>query len=413
MLGAVWLHLPVVAGDGGWEAAGFMSISYDQAVMADNPPVPTTLRAPRDRRFLVGPVTDFLCLGGITLLLFPIAFVLPEKEYAPVFLVGFLWAANLINHPHFAFSYQVFYENFRHKAFGPDNKRMLRARYVFAGIVVPVLLAAFLAYGVIGGNALLLGRSANLMGFLVGWHYVKQGYGMLMVDAALKRQFFDATEKKILLINSYALWLLTWLGGNWAFSQRKLWGIEYYMFHVPPALLTAAIGVAASTTIVMLIVLAVRWRANGGSLPVNGVVAYLVSLYAWMLLARYNALWLVMVPALHSLQYLLVALRYRLNRFQDETEAVELPRRSLLARVLPHRHQRRYAGFIVLGVILGATGFWGAPTFLQITVPYNQAALGATVFLFLFWIFINVHHYFLDNVMWRSENADVRKYLFS
>jgi hypothetical protein len=30
----------------------------------------------------------------------------------------------------------------------------------------------------------------------------------------------------------------------------------------------------------------------------------------------------------------------------------------------------------------------------------------------MFWIFINVHHYFLDNVMWRRENPDTGKYLF-
>jgi hypothetical protein len=34
------------------------------------------------------------------------------------------------------------------------------------------------------------------------------------------------------------------------------------------------------------------------------------------------------------------------------------------------------------------------------------------MFLFVFWICINVHHYFLDNVMWRRENPDTRKYLF-
>jgi hypothetical protein len=38
--------------------------------------------------------------------------------------------------------------------------------------------------------------------------------------------------------------------------------------------------------------------------------------------------------------------------------------------------------------------------------------LGSTLFLFTFWIFINIHHYFLDNVMWRRGNPEVSKYLF-
>jgi hypothetical protein len=30
----------------------------------------------------------------------------------------------------------------------------------------------------------------------------------------------------------------------------------------------------------------------------------------------------------------------------------------------------------------------------------------------MFYIFINVHHYFLDNVMWRRGNPDVQQYIF-
>lgn len=35
------------------------------------------------------------------------------------------------------------------------------------------------------------------------------------------------------------------------------------------------------------------------------------------------------------------------------------------------------------------------------------------MFLFVFWIFINVHHYFLDNVIWRAENPETRQHLFA
>lgn len=30
----------------------------------------------------------------------------------------------------------------------------------------------------------------------------------------------------------------------------------------------------------------------------------------------------------------------------------------------------------------------------------------------LFWVFINVHHYLLDTVMWRKGNPDVKRHLF-
>ena len=44
-------------------------------------------------------------------------------------------------------------------------------------------------------------------------------------------------------------------------------------------------------------------------------------------------------------------------------------------------------------------------------MPYDRGIFGSQMFLFMFAIFINVHHYFLDNVMWRRENPDIAKYL--
>ena len=37
----------------------------------------------------------------------------------------------------------------------------------------------------------------------------------------------------------------------------------------------------------------------------------------------------------------------------------------------------------------------------------------SAVFVFIFVMWINIHHYFIDNVIWRRDNEDVRKYLFA
>ena len=54
----------------------------------------------------------------------------------------------------------------------------------------------------------------------------------------------------------------------------------------------------------------------------------------------------------------------------------------------------------------------GAPLLLEALVTCNKEVLGSALFIFTFWIFINIHHYFLDNVMWRRGNTDVSKHLF-
>ena len=81
-------------------------------------------------------------------------------------------------------------------------------------------------------------------------------------------------------------------------------------------------------------------------------------------------------------------------------------------RLLPSLGNLRLTVFLVVGVLLGWLGFWGLPGWLNGSVDYDRGIFGPTVFLFVCWIFINIHHYFLDNVMWRRENPETRRFLF-
>ncbi|TIM61068.1 MAG: hypothetical protein E5Y58_33240, partial [Mesorhizobium sp.] len=130
------------------------------------------------QKYLFGPVADFLMLGGSAFLILPVLFFVPLK-YEGFVGATMLLLAHLINHPHFAHSYQLFYRNFGRKVRGDGYDKNLQVRYIFAGIVVPLIMGGFFAYGSIAGNARLLGYAGNAMAFFVGWHYVKQGYGML------------------------------------------------------------------------------------------------------------------------------------------------------------------------------------------------------------------------------------------
>jgi hypothetical protein len=368
--------------------------------------------AGRQQGYLFSPLVDFFCLGGSSLFVLPLLLLVPTEQYRASLAFVMLLLANVINHPHFAHSYQLFYRNFRSKVLGHEHNPVLRARYIFAGVIVPILLAAFFAISLLKSDTKLLGYAGNAMVFFVGWHYVKQGYGMLMVDAALKRRFFTQGDKKILLINSYVVWIASWLTANAQLATRELWGLTYYSIPVPQELLiacNAGVAVAGAATIWMF---ARRWRENGGTLPFNGVVAYVATLYMWMLFVRVDPLWLLVTPALHSLQYLVVVWRYESNYQKDQPGAMGQPNLTIFRAWLGKMHRLRLLAFSLAGLILGFVGFWAAPIALQQLVPHDREIFGATLFLFVFWIFINVHHYFLDNVMWRRDNPDVRRYLF-
>lgn len=361
--------------------------------------------------YLFHPVVDFLCLGGVSLFLLPVFLLLPDTT-RPEVLIGTLLLANAINHPHFAHSYQIFYRNFADKAFGADYAPKLKARYMFAGIAVPLALMAFFGIGMTQPDARMIGYGVNIMGFFVGWHYVKQGYGMLIVDSVLKRLYFDAKEKKAFLIHAYAVWAYSWMAANSLIAEKNYWGIRYYTFDIPDPVVHTALALVVLTGGMALWHLARKWQANGGSLPVNGLVAYVVTLYMWQAF-RIDPKFALVVPALHSLQYLLVVWRYQLNReaarapFGD-TSAIDSAR-----RFLPSLKLRRFAGFVAVGVGLGVLGFWALPMSLDAVVGYDNEVFGPRMFVFSFWIFINLHHYFLDNVMWRGENPDTRRYLFA
>lgn len=97
------------------------------------------------RGYLFHPIADFLCLGGGSLILLALMSIFLSADAQPTVALIALLLANVINHPHFAHSYQIFYRSFARKAFGRDQDPRLRARYMAAGIVVPMALAFFLA----------------------------------------------------------------------------------------------------------------------------------------------------------------------------------------------------------------------------------------------------------------------------
>ena len=458
-------------------------------------------------RSLHGPVVDFLLLGGGSfLVLGAFAAFWPRDEASRIALAGaMLFLAHFVNHPHFAHSYQIFYHGFARKAFPrarhqsahPDQpgdttpggekaplppgegfgvrgrrgstpeptpasspESALAARYRFAGIMVPAMLAAFFAVALAQGSAALLGLAANVMFFTVGWHYAKQGYGILMLDAARKGLRFAPDARRLLLWNTHLAWVTWWLFANDLLKAEELWGITYYFMDLPDPLLFGAAALVAVSTLAVARDLLALWRAER-TLPVNGLLAYLAAVYVWLTVGRLDPGLLFVVPFFHSLQYLAVIWRYQLNVEAnrrpstgdpaEETapltdEQGDFTRAGEKAPLPPGegfgvREKRApappspigvadttptappwkawlrsapagLARFILVGGALGFAGFWLAPVTIDALSGYDQAVFGATLFLFIGWTFINIHHYFIDNVIWRRENPETRRHLF-
>ena len=368
------------------------------------------VETPKKEKYLFHPIVDFLCLGGGSLLLFVLlAIFIPLEAATPAASVITLGLANLINHPHFAHSYQIFYQNFWQKISKSNPSKNLRIRYVVAGLIVPTTLAGFFSTSMGMNDAQMLSYGANIMLFFVGWHYVKQGYGMLIVDSVLKRKFFVDWEKKILLVNAYTCWIFFWLLTNWTISEQNIWGLKSSAFSIPIGILYSGGMVAAVTTGLTVSMLSRKRLIEKSLLPFNGLVAYFTSLYIWMAL-RIDPFFLFFVPVFHSLQYLVVVWRYQYNKTCFST--VNNPSSEIGTHTSSSTTLWKFVRFVAVGLGLGYLGFWGLPQFFDATILYNRTIFGGTAFMFIFWIFINIHHYFMDNVIWRRENPDTRRFLF-
>ena len=402
----------------------------------------------RERRWVHGPAVDFLLLGGGSfLVLGAMAAFFPRDEASRVALAGvMLFLAHFVNHPHFAHSYQIFYRGFLRKAFGREaslpagegagaraepasTPASLAARYRFAGILVPVVLATFFAAALAEGSVALLGLAANVMFFTVGWHYAKQGYGILMLDAARKGFRLGPAERRRLLWNTHLAWVTNWLVVNDALEAEELWGITWYLIDVPDALLVAMVALVAVSTLAVGRDLFATWRTQR-VLPLNGLLAWVAAVYVWLAVGRLDPVLLLVVPFFHSLQYLAVVWRYQINVEADRRGAGETPRPGTLHaggsaggahaggdgaqgwKAWLRSAPAGLARFLVAGGLLGFAGFWAAPFTADTLSGYDRAVFGATLFLFIGWTFINIHHYFIDNVIWRRDNPEARRYLF-
>lgn len=356
--------------------------------------------------FLFGSWIDLFFLGGGSVFALSILLALePREESLAVLATVMLLLANIVNHPHFAVSYQLFYGTWRSLRKG-ELAADIRWRWEFAGLWAPLALAITLAFGLwqwLHGQGLLLASAVSLMGLLVGWHYVKQGFGMAMMDAALKRNYFNSQTRRALLVNAYACWAAAWTIANNSPLAKNLFGVMGIAIEVSPSLTVTVCLVASVTTAWSGLVLfrsAHEWRRRGltwQQCPWAGVLAYIISIYVWTVFVGLEPAFLLVVPFFHSLQYLTVVSRYKLNEAQATGQA-----------------SSSLKPFVLIACALGALGFWLVPGALDFMrtgeLPlWGEAAALATACA---WLFINVHHYLIDNVLWRQGNPKVKQFLF-
>lgn len=358
-------------------------------------------------------VAEFLVTGGATFLLIPFslwyqaAAGLEDSEYIVSFAA--FYAAYVINDPHFAVSYLLFYKNLPARLWGSEFTGVQRVRYLVSGFVVPVALVAWIALALIQQSAATLGLMIQLMFFLVGWHYVKQGFGVLSVLSGRKGVRFSSLERRVVLAHCFSGWAYAWSSPReWGGTYEEA-GVVYTALAHPLWLETLTLTLLIASSAALLAVVIARLRRGDAFPPLAASSGFFLSIWLWTIYSGFDPLIAYLIPGLHSLQYWYFVYLLKKNEAQSQ-----LQRNGLGASLAS-----RLVTFFLLSVGLAWLAFNGIPGFLDGNFVATTAkmgddpevstiSLGVTPYLAAFGTFINIHHYFLDHVIWRRENPDMR-----
>lgn len=331
------------------------------------------------------PAIDFLMIGGLSILIFVlvVSLDLGLSDFDISILAWYL--AFFVNGPHFLISYEMLYV-------GHGRRIMREFRFFWAGVVVPVAILTFLIYLFWGARVEFLRGLLYVMFFTVGWHYVKQAYGCFIVYAAGQGVYLAGWEQKIIKYSLFPLWWSSFLRLFTGEGTGEFWGLDYsvpnFLSGTEPFLhVLSLFGVVP-----LLCVLGWRWYKKSAW---PGVVAItpLLAIYLWLSPVLRNEFFIFVIPLFHSLQYLLFSGSYTKGKV-----------------LVFGGGWRRYLGWWGGAFVLAAVAFYFLPVYLD-GLQLAPASFPPSSFMISFLLFINIHHYFIDNVMWRGGNREVREHL--
>lgn len=287
-----------------------------------------------------------------------------------------------------------------------DNKESLlkKPKYFWASIAVPVALVGALIATVALQKGAWMGHLIQLMFFTVGWHYVKQIFGCIIVSSVHRKIFYSKNERTLMLGSLYTIWLFNWLGPQTSTGSFEFYGIVYPSLGVPA--LIVDIGFYAVIIATALFAgLHFRKYIHDNVVPAPPAMVAFASLLIWYIPLFSHPGFGYLIPFFHSLQYLVFVTVYKKN------EA------TFKAQSFKDKEQRKvwvqgFFGYLGVAGILGALFFSWLPNGLDTYSAMAPGVMGPTPWMALFILFINIHHYFIDNVIWKSDNEQVKKYLF-
>ncbi len=338
-------------------------------------------------RILVSGRLDGWLVGWFAVAVWLVLRVAEQRNIEVRGLAGpFYWFALTASAIHFGISYHLAYA---------DARSTVRRR-PFALLVAPVLLIVVLAtttaIALVSGTDSRNGLTSALITsvyLLTMWHYIKQAYGIARLGAAYAKISLTSNEVRVLRYGVYPLWLMSVArlltrGRGFSFARYRI-GAELF----PPWVFTSTRVIALASAIPLAVVFIQVARRNRGW-PPSLMLAPYVAAFLWLGIPVGYASLGLLLGVFHAMQYLTCAHRAEIAIARTQHSEVNLT-----------RWLEVFAGAACGGLILTT---WG-PQVL------NRAFLGGgrpLVFSATLFVFLNLHHYMVDAVIWRSNGDLVR-----
>jgi hypothetical protein len=331
---------------------------------------------------IISPTVDLLLVGGLSLIVFVPLLLSGRSDLVLIGAGAQAWLATAINMPHFMASYRLVYRS-----------RESILRHKWASIYVPAILLAYIALALweAQSSPVFVTILVAVSSAYLAWHYTGQTWGMMASYTYLEGASFAQSERRLIRTGLRILlaWHVTWF----LFTQLRNPDVVRPLYLLISAGTVVAFGVGLYGLI--------RFRRRVGKWPpIRAIVAW-AALFVWYAMMARDPKAIFWIQIAHALQYLAFPIRVEVNGAEHAPE---------------HSRKRTVGHMVVYGVLLLGVSYVVAqvvpgPAMSVVANVFGEEPGKAAPILML--MFINIHHYFTDGVIWHISNPEVRRELFA
>jgi hypothetical protein len=288
-----------------------------------------------------------------------------------------LWAAGAASAAHFVMTYRFAY----------GNPRLAIRRHPVALVVVPsglIALAATSMWQTSSGHDQMLRSLLGVVYLLTMWHYIRQSYGVARISARLREFTISRPETVALKLGLYPMCVISIVSYLRERSIVAPVELNARVDLIPEVSAGFRVGLTAALSVVLIGAFTSMWRRERRRPPAS-VIAPIAAATLWIGLTPTLLAAVVLLPAFHAIQYLACCW--------------PLERASLGALGLSHVN-RHIAAAIAAAAAVGLLATRTLPRLLNSVVGVDQ---DGTVWLIAVFTVLNLHHFAIDAVIWRSR----------